>query len=169
MVLEERPRHVWVRREVQEREQHEPGAEMLELVVLGFLDLEDHPGARPDLAGLGDDLGAGGAVLLVRDRRVDARVVLDEHRHSVRGELVHAVGRDRDPVLTLLDLTRYADDQRGRPAGSHAPCIRFQASDRQVRSVASMMSNSSGPAISGGESCITGSPRSSVRQISPAS
>jgi hypothetical protein len=32
-----------------------------------------------------------------------------------------------------------------------------------------MYSNSSGPQVSGGASCTTGSPRSSARQISPAS
>ena len=46
---------------------------------------------------------------------------------------------------------------------------RFPASVRTSRSVAAMKSISSCPQISGGESWTTGSPRSSARQIKPAS
>ena len=46
-------------------------------------------------------------------------------------------------------------------------CIRSPASVSTGRRIASISSNCSGPAISGGDSWITGSPRSSARQIRP--
>ena len=45
----------------------------------------------------------------------------------------------------------------------------FHASVSTDRRMEVMISNSSGPQVSGGASCTTGSPRSSARQISPAS
>ena len=47
-------------------------------------------------------------------------------------------------------------------------CTRSHASVRTGRRTASISSNCCGPAISGGESWMTGSPRSSARQIRPA-
>src|SRR6185369_16378933 len=50
----------------------------------------------------------------------------------------------------------------------HCP-ISSEASLSTGRTTASISANSSGPAISGGENCTIGSPRSSVRQINPRS
>ena len=52
--------------------------------------------------------------------------------------------------------------------GCYSPqCSRSDASSSTGRRTERISSNCSGPAISGGESWITGSPRSSARQISP--
>ena len=56
---------------------------------------------------------------------------------------------------------------RGWSAWRHACSILRDASSSTGRSTASISSNCSGPAMSGGENWITGSPRSSARQIRP--
>ncbi len=76
-------------------------------------------------------------------------------------------GRER--VRSRRDSIARPD--RGRPPGQR-PVLEANsrlAPVRTRRSVDSMNANSSSPAISGGESVITGSPRSSARQINPAS
>ena len=55
---------------------------------------------------------------------------------------------------------------RSRSESTYNPSLR-EASSRTGRSTARISSNCSGPAISGGASWMTGSPRSSARQISP--
>ena len=56
----------------------------------------------------------------------------------------------------------------GLAVAGHQPAILTDASSSAGRSTAASSANSSGPAISGGASCTTGSPRSSARQISPS-
>ena len=57
--------------------------------------------------------------------------------------------------------------RRGWSAWRHACSILREASSSTGRSTASISSNCSGPAMSGGENWITGSPRSSARQMRP--
>src|SRR5207302_3701032 len=83
---------------------------------LGLLDL-GHQVRAPGLLG-GNVLGAGRRVLVVGDGGIGPRAVLDEHALSMRGEFAHAVRRDGDPVLALLQLSGDADDQR--PIASRA-------------------------------------------------
>ena len=60
-------------------------------------------------------------------------------------------------------------ESRWYPEAAPRRYIRRHASERTSRSVDAMKSISSCPQISGGDSWTTGSPRSSARQISPAS
>ena len=100
-------------------EQHEAGPEPVELLGLRLLDLEHELGARPHVVGSGHDLGPGGAVVVVGDRRAGAGVALDDDRRAVGGELVHPVGGDGNPVLSVFPLAGNADDERfDHPASS---------------------------------------------------
>ena len=90
----------------------EQGQALVHAVVLlrdGLLDLEHHLGVVPDLVGTVEDLGAGRRELGVVDLRPHARALLDVHVVPVRGQLVHADGRDRHAVLVVLDFLRDAD------------------------------------------------------------
>src|SRR6185503_19075590 len=98
------------RREVEIREEDLSLAQVLELRGDRLLDLHDHVGAGPDLGRRGDDLGAGTLVALLRDARSRSRAVLDQDLVSRRGELASALGRQRDPVLVVLDLFGDPDD-----------------------------------------------------------
>ncbi len=85
----------------------------------GSLTLSTSSARAHTSSAVGHDLGPGGAVVVVGDRRSDAGVAFDDHRRTVHGELVHAVGGDGDPVLTFLPLAGNADDERlGHPATS---------------------------------------------------
>ena len=79
---------------------------------------------------------------------------------AVVDELAHARRRERDAVLVGLDLRGDADP--------HDRSLRAASSSTGL-SIPSISSKCSGPAMSGGDSWMTGSPRSSARQISPAS
>jgi hypothetical protein len=83
-------------------------------------------------------------------------VVLDEGRHPVRVQLVHAVGRERDAVLTGLGLPDDSDDQRGAGCGWVHGRNLSPASASTVCTRSHTMSSSSGPATSGGASWTTG-------------
>ena len=83
------------------------GAEEGELVVLRLLDLDDHL-LRPRVGGRRHDVGAGGDVVGVADRRPFAGPGLDVHLDPVALELADAVGRHRHPVLGRLDLPGHA-------------------------------------------------------------
>ena len=85
LLLEQRVGDGGVRGEVQVGEEDEPGPEVPELLGLRLLHLQHEVGAAPHVGGGVDDLGAGGRVLVVGDRRVDARARLDEHGDAVRG------------------------------------------------------------------------------------
>ena len=87
-----------------------PGPEEVELLGLRLLDLQHEVGAAPHVVGRGHDLRADGAEVVVGDGRARARVAFDEDGHVVHGELVHAVGCDRDAVLAFLELAGHADD-----------------------------------------------------------
>src|SRR6185312_2921256 len=68
-------------------------------------------------------------------------------------------------LVTACELEAELGDQAFD--GELHDAIRSLASLSTGRSTATISSNCSGPAISGGDSCTIGSPRSSVRQISP--
>ena len=81
------------------------------VVLLGdrLLDLEHHVGVAPDLVGSVEQLRPGGLELsVVIDDPTPART-LDEDLVTALDELVHADGRDRHPVLVVLDFLRDAD------------------------------------------------------------
>ena len=79
----------------------------------------------------------------------------------------HRTGASRSASPASSATSRSAISSRTGQHAAHAVHI-AQASSRTGRRTASISSNCSGPAISGGASWITGSPRSSARQISPA-
>ena len=125
------------------------------------------------------DLGVGRGV----DRPVTGLVVEDapEHRWAVeageaqpvdRSGAAHERGRMTVGQQRVVGDWSLAHDDfvLGSRAVLHGQVPNsFQVSTSTLRSVRSMKSNSSGPAISGGASCTIGSPRSSVRQMRPAS
>src|SRR4030095_4084583 len=69
-----------------------------------------HVGARPDLRGRPNDLGTGTLVALLRDAGAGSGAVLDEDLVARGGELARTLGRQRNPVLVVLDLLRDPDD-----------------------------------------------------------
>ena len=104
--------------EVQVGEQGEVAAQEFELLGLGFLDL-DHHVLRPGIRSSRHDVGAGGDVVGVGDRRAFAGTGLDEDLDAETFELAYAVRGHRHSVLGGLDLTRYADGADGRCGLSH--------------------------------------------------
>src|SRR4029453_14699390 len=108
--LGQRLRELPAGRQVEVGEQDLALAQVLELRRDRLLHLHDHVGARPDLGRGSDDLGTGALVTLLRDARAGARAVLDEDLVPRRGELASALGRQRDAVLVVLDLSGDPDD-----------------------------------------------------------
>ena len=80
------------------------------------------------------------------------------------------VGRRRQQGTPPVGGPVGAPGSAGRRVGPERPAhIRSRAPSRTERSRCSMSSNSGCPIVSGGASWMTGSPRSSARQYSPAS
>ncbi|GAB3843423.1 hypothetical protein GCM10029963_18230 [Micromonospora andamanensis] len=90
-------------------EEHLPLAHPVVLLGDRLLDLEHQFRDVPDLVGALQDLGAGGGELLIGDARSEPGAGLDEDLVTATGELVDAGGRDRHPVLVVLDLAWDAD------------------------------------------------------------
>ena len=115
-----------------------PGRRQRELLVLRLLHLADEVGSTPHVVGFVDDRRARGAELVVADRRAVARRRVSISTVApIAGQLVHAVGGDRDPVLALLHLAGDPDRERtarvaGRPGHDEN---RSHASVSVVRSV----------------------------------
>ena len=70
-----------------------------------LLDLQDQLGLGPHVVGAADDGRPGRDEVVVRDRRAGPGVLLDGDLVAVGDELVDTGGRDRHPVLGVLDLT----------------------------------------------------------------
>src|SRR5439155_3608288 len=68
--------------------------------------------------------GAGGGVLLVADPAAEPGPLLDQHAVPALAKRAGAGGRERDPLLTGLDLSRHADDH-GLPPGPVAAHTRL--------------------------------------------
>ncbi|CAM5348720.1 hypothetical protein SAURM35S_00072 [Streptomyces aurantiogriseus] len=84
-------------------------AEAVVLLGDGLLDLQQQVGGGPHLVGGLQDLGTGGDVLVVRDRRTDTGVAFDDDLVAVAHQLVHAGRGDGHPELVVLDLAGDAD------------------------------------------------------------
>jgi hypothetical protein len=97
---------------VQEGEQLLTLAEARVLRGHRLLDLDDQVGRVEDLVGARHDLGTDGGVLVVGEPRADAGTGLHDDLVTVVHELHDAVGRQRHPLLVVLDLSRYSDDER---------------------------------------------------------
>src|SRR5215212_5104167 len=113
---------------------------------------------------MGDETAAGMADLFHREHHPWLAVVVvvtdgDRPRHQHR--LVVACGQIVFGERVVVD--RAAHRQLRRAANS------VDASDSTVRKVSTMNVSSTSPAINGGASVMTGSARSSARQINPAS
>ena len=139
------------------------------------------PGAAPDVVGVGDDLGARGRVLVVGDRGVGAR------RRSRRARCTPWATSSWTPsgvIATrcspsLTSRAGLADDGHGsRPllarllgVGARSRLRADELLDASVRQRAQgrldLVELGRRPRSSGGDSCTTGSPRSSARQIRP--
>ena len=96
--------------QVQVREQDQALAEAVVFGLDRFLDLQHHVGAAPNVVGLGDDLGTGDRVFLIRDAGAQASAALNENLVAVGAEFVDARCRDGDAELVVLDLFGYTDD-----------------------------------------------------------
>ena len=81
---------------------------------------------------------------------------------------VEPAGTGHDPDPRSLDHVPDGQHVRRGRCYPVSP-MRRPASSSTGRRIASISANCSGPAIRGGESWMTGSPRSSARQISPRS
>ena len=76
------------------------------VVLLGhrFLDLEDQVAGLPHVVRGGQDGGARGDEVLVRDGGPGSRVTLDEYLVAAPGQLKDTGRSDRHPVFVILDL-----------------------------------------------------------------
>ena len=120
------------------------------------------PGQRVAVGGVdGSNRGLAGAVLVGHRRSpVGIDVEQDQFLNRFRlRKIPHDGGSDRARGPEHRHAGRRTADQ----------ATRLHASDSTVRNVVSIWSNCSGPHIRGGASWMTGSPRSSARQISPDS
>ena len=121
--------------EVQVRVEDLARAQHRDLDRLRLLDLDDHVRAREDLVGGVDELGAGGRVLGIGERRAVAGALLDEHRVAVRDELPRRRRRHADTELVVLDLLGHSDDHVRLPSQSrlltvvHGPPTAVAAAD----------------------------------------
>src|SRR5690606_33038996 len=112
--IEQRTGEAGIRREVQVAEQHVVPLEPGDLVGLRLLDLHDQLGRGIQRGGGADDVGAGGAKILVRKARSRARAALDEHVMSRGGELARRRRREPEAVLAGFDLLGYSDSHKAR-------------------------------------------------------
>src|SRR5207244_1214266 len=97
-------------------------------------------------------------------RRRLAAAGRSEQREEAPALDVEAQPVDRDDIVEALRDVDEPDVGRGRH-----PCTRSPASARTSPRIETIWSNSCWPAMSGGEICTTGSPRSSALQINPRS
>ena len=117
--------------QVQVGEQHEIRAQASVLRGLRLLDLDNQLGSPRVLDR--HRLGAGGLELGVGDRRALTGAALDEHLMAGDNELTHTVGREGDPVLSLLDLGGNADLQGFSASNAkHRPMIDLASTRRPV-------------------------------------
>ena len=75
----------------------------------GSLTLSSRSASAHTSSAVGHDLRAGGHVVGVRDRGALAGAVLDQHRVPGADQLGHPGRGERDPVLTVLDLSGNPD------------------------------------------------------------
>ena len=134
-----------------------------------MLVVEAGPEAEPGEMAVGqqpDELALARLVVQL-DARGQQQLTAGQPRRRV-GQLryVHPPNRRIGTVLAGRELQAHLGDEAAY--GEHQwRTIRSQASVSTERSTLSISSNSSVSAINGGDSWITGSPRSSARQISP--
>src|SRR6185437_9596300 len=92
------------RGEVEVGEEDEAVAEVVVLLLDGFLDLDDHLGGAPEVSGVADDFGADGLVVVVGEAGEVAGVVLDEHLVAGLGEGLSPGGGNADAAFVILNL-----------------------------------------------------------------
>jgi hypothetical protein len=100
--VEETTGHLRVGGEVEVGEQHRVGPQMSQLGRLRLFDLHDQA-CTPGIGGI-DQVGPGGNVLAIVDRRVLARSPLDQHPVPVGHQLLGPVGRECHPMLAFFGL-----------------------------------------------------------------
>jgi hypothetical protein len=112
VALEEELGEAAVRGEVQVGEQLLAGPEAVVLGRHRLLDLDDQVGRGEHVVGVGEDLGAGGGVLVVGEPGPDAGSGLHDDLVAVVHQLRDAVRGECHPLLVVLDLARNSDDER---------------------------------------------------------
>jgi hypothetical protein len=105
---------------VQVGEKHLPLAHPVVFLGDRFFDLQYEVGIGPHVVSRRQNAGAGADEVSVWNRRADPGVVLDRYIVSLSHEFVHAGRCDGDPVLVVLDFTRYADLHDALPSASAA-------------------------------------------------
>jgi hypothetical protein len=98
--------------EVQVREQLLAGAEAVIFLGHRLLDLHDQVGRGEHLVGGRHDRGADGGVLVVGEPGPDAGAGLHDDLVTVVHQLHDPVRSECHPLLVVLDLARYSDDER---------------------------------------------------------
>ena len=98
------------RGEVEVGEEDEAFAEVDVLLFDGLLDLDDHVGVAPDVAGVADDLCADGLVVVVGEGGKRAGVVFDEHLVAGFDEGFDACWGYAYAALVVFHFLGYADD-----------------------------------------------------------
>ena len=145
------------------------GLRLLDDRLRHVLVVEAGPEAEPGEMAVGqqpDELALARLVVELDARRQQQLTARQPRRRVRQLRYVHPPNRRIGTVLAGRELQAHLGDEAAY--GEHQwRTIRSQASVRTERSTLSISSNSSVSAISGGDSWITGSPRSSARQISP--
>ena len=103
-----------VGREMQIREQHLAAAKLLALGGERLLDLHDQFGATEDGIGVCDDLGAGCAIIGVRQTCADAGIRLHQDAMALVGQFAHRRGHEADAVLVVFYFLGDADQHGGQ-------------------------------------------------------
>src|SRR5439155_20367018 len=77
--------------------------------------------AAPELAGIGDQAGAGGEVVAVGEARALAGPRLDAEREPLRGETRSGLGHESDTGFIGVRLARHGDAHGERLTGDDRP------------------------------------------------
>src|SRR6185437_2136338 len=92
------------RGEVEVGKEDEAVAEVVVLLLDGFLDLDDHLGGAPEVGGVANDFGADGLVIVVGEAGEMAGVVLDEHLVAGFGEGLGSGWSNADAGFVIFNL-----------------------------------------------------------------
>ncbi len=108
-------------------EQDEALAEVPVLLFDRLLDLDDHLGKPPDIVRRADDLRSGSLIFVVRHRREDTGIMLDQHLMPGLHQRLDAGRRYSHAALVILYLFWNANNHFASTSGD-SDCIYFTGS-----------------------------------------